>query len=61
LQTLRNESEPQVNEIRKQTDERLQRVLSPEQWARFQQEREEQRNRGRRGREAGGNRDQPNR
>jgi len=55
LQALRKESEPQVNEIRRQTDERLQKVLSPEQWQRFQQERDEMRNRGRRSRDAGGN------
>jgi len=51
LQALRKESEPRFNEIRQQTDERLQKVLSPEQWKRFQQEREEGRARGRRGRE----------
>jgi Spy/CpxP family protein refolding chaperone len=58
LQALRKESEPKVNEIRQQTDERLQKVLSPEQWKRFQQERDELRSRGRRGREPG-NRPQP--
>ena len=57
LQALRKESEPKVNEIRQQTDARLQQVLSPEQWKRFQQERDEARSRGRRGREAGGDRD----
>ena len=61
LQALRKESEPQVNEIRQQTDERLQKVLSPDQWKRFQQERDELRSRGRRGREPGGGRGQPNR
>lgn len=50
LQTLRKESEPRFDEIRRQTDERLQKVLSPEQWQQFQQEREELRSRGRRGR-----------
>jgi Spy/CpxP family protein refolding chaperone len=49
LQTLRKESEPRVNEIRQRTDERLQKVLTPEQWKQFQQKREELRNR-RRGR-----------
>lgn len=49
LQTLRKESEPRVSEIRRQTDEKLQQVLTPEQWQQFQQEREK--NRGRRGRE----------
>ena len=50
LQALRQEQEPRVNEIRKQTDERLQKVLSPEQWKRFQQRRDEMRSR-RRGRD----------
>lgn len=50
LQALRQEQEPRVNEIRKQTDERLQKVLSPEQWKKFQQRREESRGR-RRGRD----------
>jgi Spy/CpxP family protein refolding chaperone len=47
LQTLRKESEPRVTEIRRQADERLQKVLTPEQWKQFQQGRE--RMRGRRG------------
>jgi Spy/CpxP family protein refolding chaperone len=40
LQKLRQESDPRVQEIRAQNDENLQRVLTPEQWQRFQQERE---------------------
>jgi hypothetical protein len=48
LQNLRKESEPRVNDIRQQTDQKLQEVLTPAQWARFQQERSEMR--GRRGR-----------
>ena len=48
LQALRKESEPRFNEIRQKTDERLQQVLSPEQWKEFQQRREEMRNRRRR-------------
>lgn len=40
LQRLRQESEPLVQEIRAQNDAKLQRVLTPEQWLRFQQERE---------------------
>jgi Spy/CpxP family protein refolding chaperone len=55
LQTLRRESEPKVNEIRQRADERLQKVLTPEQWQQFQQMRDEMRGRGRRGRERGGN------
>ena len=51
LQALRKESEPRVGEIRKQADERLQKILMPEQWTKFQQMRTEMRSRGRRGRE----------
>ena len=50
LDNLRKESEPRFEEIRRQTDERLQKVLTPEQWQKFQQQREERRGRGRRGR-----------
>ena len=53
LQALRKESEPRVNEIRQRTDERLQKVLTPDQWKQFQQQRDETRNR-RRGRERPG-------
>ncbi|MEA2204160.1 MAG: hypothetical protein QOE77_936 [Blastocatellia bacterium] len=60
LQAVRKESEPKVNEIRQQTDARLQQVLSPEQWKRFQQERDEARSRGRRGREGSGERNPAN-
>jgi len=51
LQALRKESEPRVSEIRRQTDERLQKVLTPDQWKQFQQERDKMRGRERRGRE----------
>ena len=51
LQTLRKESEPRFADIRRQADERLQKVLTPDQWKQFQQEREKMR--GRRGRGAG--------
>jgi Spy/CpxP family protein refolding chaperone len=51
LQALRKETEPRFDEIRRQADERLQKVLTPEQWKQFQQERNEMRNRGRRGRD----------
>ena len=51
LQALRKESEPRVGEIRRQTDERLQKVLTPDQWKQFQQERDKMRGRGRAGRE----------
>ena len=45
LQSLRKESEPRFAEIRQRTDERLQRVLTPEQWTKFQQRRDEMRGR----------------
>jgi len=51
LQALKKESEPRVSEIRQQTDERLQKVLTPDQWKQFQQERDKLRGHGRRGRE----------
>ena len=41
LQALRTESEPRVNDIRQQTDQRLQQVLTPDQWKKFQQMRDE--------------------
>jgi len=47
LDNLRHESEPRVNEIRQQADQRLQQVLTPDQWHKFQQMRSE--GRGRRG------------
>jgi Spy/CpxP family protein refolding chaperone len=51
LEALRKESEPRFVEIRRQADERLQKVLTPEQWQQFRQERDENRSRrGRRGR-----------
>jgi Spy/CpxP family protein refolding chaperone len=51
LRALRKESEPRVTEIRKKTDERLQQVLTPDQWQRFQQMRNETRDK--RGRDRG--------
>jgi Spy/CpxP family protein refolding chaperone len=45
LQALRKESEPRFDEIRQRTNERLQKVLTPEQWKEFQQRRDEQRGR----------------
>jgi Spy/CpxP family protein refolding chaperone len=50
LLTLRKESAPQVKEIRRQADDRLREVLTPEQWQQFQQMRDEMRARWRRGR-----------
>lgn len=49
LQNLRKESEPRFDAIRKQADERLQKVLTAEQWKQFQQERDANRGRERRG------------
>ena len=37
---LRQESEPRFQEIRAQNDEQLQKILTPEQWQKFQQERD---------------------
>ena len=51
LQALRKESEPRVAEIRRGADERLQKVLTPEQWKQFQEERDKLRSRDRRGRD----------
>lgn len=52
LEALRRESEPRFAEIRRQADERLQKVLTPEQWEKLQQDREGRR--GRRGRSGEG-------
>jgi Spy/CpxP family protein refolding chaperone len=49
LRALRKESEPKVNEIRRQADGRLQSVLTPEQWQQFQSIREDMRHRRGRG------------
>ena len=48
LQALRKEADPRVTEIRQHTDERLQKVLTPDQWKQFQQMRDERRSSGRR-------------
>jgi Spy/CpxP family protein refolding chaperone len=45
LRAVRRESEPKVNEIRRQADGRLQTVLTPEQWEKFQSIRDEMRQR----------------
>ncbi|MEK6279783.1 MAG: hypothetical protein AABN95_05465 [Acidobacteriota bacterium] len=50
LQAHRRESEPRFDAIRQQADERLQKVLNADQWRQFQQERDANRSRGRRGR-----------
>lgn len=49
LQALRKESEPRFAEIRRQADDRLQKILTPEQWKQFEQERDKMRSRDRRG------------
>lgn len=48
VRAVRAEAEPRMADIRHRTDERLQKVLTPEQWKQFQQLTEEMR-RGRRG------------
>jgi Spy/CpxP family protein refolding chaperone len=57
LRALRRESEPRVNEIRSQADARLQEVLTPEQWQKFQTMRNDMR--GRRGGRGGPRDDAP--
>ena len=52
LEALRKESEPRFAEIRRDADERIRQVLTPEQWEEFRKSREE--GRGRRGRGRGG-------
>lgn len=47
LQTLRQESEPRVKEIRGQADARMQKILTAEQWQKFQQLMNERDNRRR--------------
>jgi Spy/CpxP family protein refolding chaperone len=49
LEALRKESEPRFAEIRRDADERIKQVLTPEQWEQFRKSREEGRGRGRRG------------
>lgn len=51
LNALRRESEPRFEEIRRQADERLQQVLTPEQWQQFQRMMKEERSIRRRGRD----------
>jgi Spy/CpxP family protein refolding chaperone len=43
LTELRNESEPKFRQVRQNTDERLQSVLTPEQWEQFQKMTEKRR------------------
>jgi protein CpxP len=50
LRAVREETEPRMDEIRRQADGRLQTVLSPEQWQQFQRLRDERGRRGGRGR-----------
>ena len=45
LSALRKESEPRVEQIRTQADERMRQVLTPEQWQQFQTIRDETRRR----------------
>lgn len=41
MREARRASEPRMDDIRRQTDERLRQVLTPEQWQRFQQMKQE--------------------
>lgn len=50
LRAVRHETEPRMEEIRRQADGRLQTVLTPEQWQQFQKLRDERGRRGDRGR-----------
>lgn len=43
MREARRSSEPRMDDIRRQTDGRLQQVLTPEQWQRFQQMKQEMR------------------
>lgn len=47
LRAARQEMEPKMTEIRRQADGRLQTVLTPEQWEKFQRLRDERQRRGR--------------
>jgi len=47
LRAVRRETEPRMAEIRRQADGRLQTVLTPEQWEKFQKLRDDRRGRGR--------------
>jgi len=47
LRAARQEMEPKMAEIRRQADGRLQTVLTPEQWEKFQRIRDERQRRGR--------------
>src|SRR5215470_7492885 len=49
LRALRKDSEPKVADIRRQADDRMQQVLTPEQWKQFQGIRDEWRQRHGRG------------
>ena len=49
LRAVRQEMEPRMAEIRRQADGRLQTVLTPEQWEKFQRMRDERQRRGGRG------------
>ena len=50
LRAVRQETQPRMDEIRRQADGRLQTVLTPDQWQQFQRLRDERRRRGRGGR-----------
>jgi Spy/CpxP family protein refolding chaperone len=58
LSSLRKESEPRVQQIRAQADEKIRQVLTPEQWEQFQKMKDETQHR-RSGRGGGPPRDGP--
>ena len=49
LRAVRQETQPRMDEIRRQADGRLQTVLTPEQWQQFQKMRDDRQRRGRGG------------
>lgn len=53
IRAAHREAEPRMSEIRRQTDERLEKTLTPEQWQQFQKLTEEMRARQGRGRRGG--------
>lgn len=59
LRAVRHESEPKLEEIRRQADGRLQTVLTLEQWQQFQRIKDERQRRGVRGGPRGERPDRP--
>lgn len=55
LQKMREESEPRVQEIRGRADEKMRQILTPEQWQKFQQLRENMREADKHAKKSAGN------